>query len=752
MNTTTLLAKRRFSIFVILFLLSIAVLTAQNKVVIKERLEIKPNINFYNQISDFTEQTVSHPRFILYNFWPSVLSVQANFPIVGYKLKFQYSLNVTYGHEDPPHNYNICLQQYPNGPKLDCVSITSGQATSLQGSALTGYYYGPGTSFISFGITKDGTLYDDPVGVSVNATCDEAYFNFSNNITNGNVVVTAENAWASLCPVVVLSKKVIKPGDTVTVSVMGRDTLGNLIPYPTRPPMTQDQAFDFNIISGTQYGMLSWLDVPVQDSVLTGQIPPILFIANSTTDADSVSAIIRARFYNYNDDWGTCGPAVDTITIKKEPLCPVVQLSKKNIYPGDTVFVSIVGKDQNNNEVSYPADQTFDVSIPEGAEYGILKSLSTGHTGTSLSNDKGPFLFITNETINVNSSDVVIQAWPSDGGGAAPLMKSGAKSEQQSLSAKTKISTRPLTANSSCEPPKKTLSLQNVTGLVLTTSPNSISCQQSLPIEIKAQGGGTIPDDAMVNVYTHGDDAEFGNIVNDSTGQSAKAMTVRYSNIRTGKVRFVPDCSHIQGRFPQGVRFGVNLAEKTELAAANAVIVKGPNTIGEYFSQHNPNWKDNDYDTEINADATTEKDSTIYCKIGGIGGKGCAMTCMAMVLKAFGCDVDPGKLNEWMKDNNGFNEENTGDVNFLETIFNYPASPVGTSLPQYKQPLNLDPLNYNLSLGYPSFVRIMHPGQHWVLVTGKTKSGQYTILDPNKITNVVLDPALVTKYYEVIPK
>ncbi|MGA3288552.1 MAG: hypothetical protein ABSD46_14150, partial [Bacteroidota bacterium] len=464
----------------------------------------------------------------------------------------------------------------------------------------------------------------------------------------------------------------------------------------------------------------------IQDNILTNHQSPMLK-QQLTNNISKKSVSSTASPIRVNNNWHY---GLARLMVKKKPLCPVVEMSKKDIYPGDTVFLSVVGKDQNNNKVPYSADQTFDVSIPEGAEYGILKSLSTGRTGTSLSNDKGPFLFIANEAINVNSCDVVIEAWPSNGGGAAPLMKGGAKSEPQSLLAKTKMSTRMLTVNSSCEPPQKTLSLQNITGLVLTTSPNSISCQQSLPIEIKAQGGGKISDDAMVNVYTHGDDAEFGNIVNDSTGQSAKAMTVRYADIKSGKVKFVPDCTHIQGRFPQGVRFGVNLAEKTKLAAANGVIVKGPNS-GEWFTQGDPRWTGQQYDKYI--DSIKQNGDTVYHNIGQ---KGCALSCMAMAMSAYGIQTDPGKLDKYMDSTKHWFPEGQVDWNAVgdynkSTKFDKPdVEDKGKILQQ-------SDLDIYLSKGGPVIVKVYDKKgiNHWVIVTGK-RGNNYDILDPASQENI----------------
>ena len=57
------------------------------------------------------------------------------------------------------------------------------------------------------------------------------------------------------------------------------------------------------------------------------------------------------------------------------------------------------------------------------------------------------------------------------------------------------------------------------------------------------------------------------------------------------------------------------------------------------FSQGDSNWKDSLYGGGT----------------GSIGTWGCAMTCVAMVLKAWGVETNPLEFNRWMRENGGVN-------------------------------------------------------------------------------------------------
>jgi hypothetical protein len=102
--------------------------------------------------------------------------------------------------------------------------------------------------------------------------------------------------------------------------------------------------------------------------------------------------------------------------------CPVVEISKREVSPGDTAVVSIMAR-KNGTKLPYPADQMFDIRINTNEQYGRLRCISTGEEGTSLSGTQ-PFEFIAADNIDADSVVVQIKAQPVDGGGGGGVATS----------------------------------------------------------------------------------------------------------------------------------------------------------------------------------------------------------------------------------------------------------------------------------------------------------------------------------------
>jgi hypothetical protein len=79
-------------LFVFILSLLYILLNAQNKIVIKERVEIKPETINY-QLSETTGDTVLYPFFTL-QYWNKMPCVLATFPIEGYKVKIKWLINI----------------------------------------------------------------------------------------------------------------------------------------------------------------------------------------------------------------------------------------------------------------------------------------------------------------------------------------------------------------------------------------------------------------------------------------------------------------------------------------------------------------------------------------------------------------------------------------------------------------------------------------------------------------------------------
>ena len=112
-----------------------------------------------------------------------------------------------------------------------------------------------------------------------------------------------------------------------------------------------------------------------------------------------------------------------------------------------------------------------------------------------------------------------------------------------------------------------------------------------------------------------------------------------------------------------------------------------------------------------------------------IGGYGCLITSASMMLKHFGFDTDPARLNTWLINNGGYYNGNLfvwASLEKYDPRIDY----------QYRyKPVQLDKVDAQLAKGFPVIVNVdLVPSttvldEHWVLVVGKV-NGSYIINDP----------------------
>ena len=146
--------------------------------------------------------------------------------------------------------------------------------------------------------------------------------------------------------------------------------------------------------------------------------------------------------------------------------------------------------------------------------------------------------------------------------------------------------------------------------------------------------------------------------------------------------------------------------------------------------QNDPKWGSDIYDSYIKS--ISNKDTTYYT----ISEKGCALSCIAMVLTACGVDTDPGKLNRWKKQNNGYLDELVRwGVNPTEGKVTYKKSIPTTELN------DLSILDKYLEECKLVVVKVINPDKnanHWVILAEK-KKGTYHIVDPGYKDRKTLD-------------
>lgn len=134
-----------------------------------------------------------------------------------------------------------------------------------------------------------------------------------------------------------------------------------------------------------------------------------------------------------------------------------------------------------------------------------------------------------------------------------------------------------------------------------------------------------------------------------------------------------------------------------------------------------------------------------------LAAEGCAVTSAAMALGYYGIDVDPKRLNAFLKANGGFTEQ--GWI-YWESAAEFQSGQVWHAyedLPSYRL------IDWNLLRKNPLIVRIRRPagGTHFVLIVGKA-GFEYLALDPGSGGRRVLlseleSPIEALRYYARYP-
>lgn len=115
------------------------------------------------------------------------------------------------------------------------------------------------------------------------------------------------------------------------------------------------------------------------------------------------------------------------LVVKPKP-CLVMQLSKTNVSPGDTVQVTFLALQYDGQLTPYTQDQLFYVWMNTDESFGTLQS-AWGEQGSWLFGPQ-PFMFIAASSISADSLLVQLEAEPSSGGIAGSVRK-GPKLELQ---------------------------------------------------------------------------------------------------------------------------------------------------------------------------------------------------------------------------------------------------------------------------------------------------------------------------------
>ncbi|MCX6143818.1 MAG: C39 family peptidase [Ignavibacteriales bacterium] len=510
-------------------------------------------------------------------------------------------------------------------------------------------------------------------------------------------------------------------------------------------------------------------------------------------NVDSMIVAIRAERV---DDASKNGMTqVKVVKSVVESTCVLVAFDTSVVSVGGSTGLQFTRADGTGG---FSADQLFKVIIVSGG--GAL--VSSTDSGTVLASTKAPVRYVAPATIVGDSMVVGVSALAFSSGGGAPAglqvsvdsilngpapKKMPKAATVQSLSKKAweaqMEAIAKLLADSQCPMPAKAVVTSNKkripTSIKLNPDRTTLVPRDLLYLYVVLKDANGEIDatknetDARIDFSVGSEFEKFGELHRtDTIGPPGMILT----GVKYGPPA-VLDCDKLayDERFPLRVNVSASVSHNETINDVKTIEVVGSHTVGRYFNQGNTDWSTDTLDSYVLKKKGTQIDSVndagnlVY---GTIQNAGCTMSCIAMVLKAFGCDVDPRKLNVWMKENPpSFASGNNGNIgDWIKILLEYPGSTVGPTMEVGRglkweggtlvkpAPAYTAPLEYNLSLGYPSIVQIVNRHSdgretaHWVLVTGKTLAGQYTILDPGDKAHVTLDPdsTPIYKYREIV--
>ncbi len=120
-----------------------------------------------------------------------------------------------------------------------------------------------------------------------------------------------------------------------------------------------------------------------------------------------------------------------------------------------------------------------------------------------------------------------------------------------------------------------------------------------------------------------------------------------------------------------------------------------------------------------------------------LGQAGCAITSIAMILKFYGREIDPGSLDEHLDANNGYSGDNVYWAKAFEAGEVAGKPTLKLTDHQFKSTKQFDAkVHERLGRHWPTLAHIDYGqdaglrGDHWVVIVGSTPGGDFIINDP----------------------
>ncbi|MGD1046482.1 MAG: hypothetical protein ABR936_14330 [Bacteroidota bacterium] len=412
MKTTTLLAKRRFSFLVILFLLSTAMLTAQVK--IKSRVEIKPKAVLSKSVMQ-TEVLDTMVIYVMPFNGKAWLQVESYYIFQG---DTKLTLNGQIIYEDMWYvdwsNYMVDLGFFAQGENLVFKLIHGyGDDANLAGKA-----WHVGTCSID-DATNNSCVGFQPMEFSdVQPFCNQDFGGHEPMNVQVTLHTNNESTAAGLTEdwngSTYNFEDVFRERAPIVLNAQNKGVIcGDDVPLP------QGTTFSFTITEGQKYALLRDPVFERKDTVLdliaqnNGGASVELYIAGDTlTQPEYVTVEVKTTASNASTLVGRI--EIDPGTLK-------VKSTKSVIVYGDTLRIDTRSEEPDGSLYSFPEGTKYFYEILEGNDAGVLYSPDSSEVGDVLLGDYTTANFAAiEETPQANSTEVIVRAVaiePYDGGG-----------------------------------------------------------------------------------------------------------------------------------------------------------------------------------------------------------------------------------------------------------------------------------------------------------------------------------------------
>jgi hypothetical protein len=496
-----------------------------------------------------------------------------------------------------------------------------------------------------------------------------------------------------LCQAVQVSADNIGPGDTAKIAIMMKKLDGTLIPF-------QEGEYLFRVeASGDQtYGALHSLVTNDKGTVLCG-MQPFEFIAGDSINTDSAIVEIRAQMI-YDCDGG-----------------------------GGSALISTANNEAVTGIQALPPKVQMRKAVTDGKVAAIVKQ------STLKKRDRA---FLKNPlSTRISTTESTKKKQATTGNVANKELFSSQSMMKMSLGQE----------GETCDPLVDTVVIVKVLNhFEVVVVPDTIEHSKSSIIKVipKNKKGEIIEivDKTELNFLLSASGQKYGRLI--APEGDGPTVNITYGSTKEGKLTYVADGKYVIGDSAKEVEVSVVQGDDENINGIGRFYIRP--TI-EPFCQGDSRWAGTKYDEYVKKDKNGNiiKDKNGNPVYYGVGDKGCALTCMAMIAHAGGAETDPGKLADHMRENNGFDGARVvwSAIDDLTDNTRYSFDACQGSGLQYKADKKTVDLSNSTNVALSDLDRFLDNGsliiaqvynpstgnQHWVLVTNK-EGNEYNILDP----------------------